>query len=138
MFPKRFGVQLTNITDNDIILPEPSINCGDNFDGSVWVRVHAPKPSNTGSGCGVSKWKWPAVTDSNPDLEDLTSPVNPSSCMLPKTSFRLKADDAGLYDFSAEYLPPFLSPEDQARLASKRIAYPTAKLQSAHLVFRHL
>lgn len=143
--PESLNFVLTNIGKHDLRLPRPTVNCGDSYDGSVWLWVQTPVPPRYGVGCSSSKYEWPPLLDR----------IKPWQTLRPGESLHIevKADQLhfdgthpGKYEFYAIYEPPSLSPDEQAALQKAGIGfpetgdpssvdYPQGKLTSASLIF---
>jgi hypothetical protein len=151
--PQAFTFVLLNITDHNLLVPaHPSVNCGDNYDGSFWLEIHftpwpfttlSPGPPGMGWGCGVSNAHWPPALDR----------VKEWKTIGPGESFRITAPNDklhldgkfGTYELWARYVPPYVSPGDESILrhagidfpiaANRRVDLPQGQMTSDHIMF---
>src|SRR3569832_66673 len=52
--PGRFSFELVNVSDHDLRVPDPKVDCNSALDGSVWLQLDftPAKFNDTGSGFG--------------------------------------------------------------------------------------
>ena len=130
--PHRVIAHLTNRSQHDILLPSPTMNCGDAVQGSVLIGTMVLKPVFDGSGVGcVHDYFRPAAPVEQriagwlrlPPGRSLTFSRNiPSLPRLPAGKLSIA--------YNAQYEPPYLSPADLDLLARARIAVPVTKLNT--------
>jgi len=137
--PQAFTFVLVNISDHDVRIPSaPSLDCGDNYNGSLWLilkftsLVHGP--SGISRGCSSSGGHWPLLMDRVKGWKVLHSG---ESLAIEATKDQLQFEDkeAGTYEFWVVYQPPPLSVEEQAQLHQAGIDFPHDELTSTHIAF---
>lgn len=136
-FPQGFVYIFQNNSQHDVLIPEPSTNCGSS--DSVWLRMHVelfqpPKWPRYGHSCAADTWK------PLPILERIHrwKRIAPGeSLAVPADRRRLYWNEIlpGRYDVWAEYQPPHVSPEDRNQLLAAGIYYSDKSLSSNHVQF---
>ena len=137
--PKAFTFVLVNISDHDVRVPMPVVDCGYiDSTGSLQLQlkfiplglVH----TKGGTGCGgsigssfdillaVQGWK-------------LLHAGKSLSIEASKSRLLYEEQNAGTYEFWAAYKPPTISEADQATLRQAGIDFPHDVLTSAHITF---
>lgn len=137
--PKAFTSLLVNISDHDVRVPQPVVDCGyDAQIGSLKLqlkftplgRVHTKGVTGCGGSIGgsfdilleVQGWKLLHTGES-------------LSIEASKQFLLYEEQNAGTYEFWAAYYPPSISEADQATLRQAGIDFPHDALSTAHVVF---
>jgi hypothetical protein len=137
--PQEFSVVLSNAGNREVRVPMPAVQCANSLDGSVGVRLDfTPKdPKDAPRGGHV------CVADSvgqSSVLERVAywGALQPGESM----QFRVTADmmflestAPGKYEFTAQYVPPYLSKQDRATLSREGILVAETPLASGTITF---
>ena len=136
--PQGFSFELVNVSDHEVRLAAPQVECTDAFSGYILLNLTL-KPSDgrwvPGRGCALdSGGPWPSILERARSWKVL----RPGEAMTMKR-FRntLLFDDsrAGTYDFWAEYVPPAVSPVDASLLRGSGIEFCEQRLRTKRLRF---
>jgi hypothetical protein len=133
--PQAFGFELVNASDHDVWVPQPAIQCEDDFDGSIRLSLDfRPAEPGPGEGCSADGLDWPSILDRVKEWKVLHSGDN---LVFTADHARLhyESDRAGTYEFWATYSSPVIRPSDQAILRQAGIDFPHGRLTTRHLVF---
>lgn len=130
--PRGFTFVLTNVSNGDLRIPPPDIDCGNPTPrGTLWLNESWVPISGIGLGKGVGicdfggVYPMPTLT-----LSELTKTWK---VLHPGETFRISADKdalhyeavlSGSYIFSARYSPPQLSTEVKRLLSQSGIVIP--------------
>jgi len=138
--PKAFTFELVNISDHDVHLPKPLVDCSSGLNGYIWLQLDFTplKFSHKGSGFGCAA-----------DVDAVGIPIKNRiqnwillhPCEISKQTVGMQGlhyDDKGpgRYEFWAEYRPPAINPDDQKALSEAGMDFPRAALRTMHLVYR--
>jgi hypothetical protein len=133
--PKAFTFVLVNISDHDVRVPMPTVNCRDTYNGSLQLLTKftplTPQPSGLVKICISDSIKRPPVLDWVKQLRVLHAGEALSESAIKNFDDK----DIGTYEFWADYFPPQISTEDQAVLRKAGIDFPHDALTSAHITF---
>lgn len=134
-FPTSFTFVFTNITHHDVRMPKPS-NCGSSETGTVDLRVSEtpPQDSGMGGGCGSGTTDLPPMRIQAKSWPALKPGHSLRATYSLKQLFFYDYGPA-TYEFSAEYTPPVIPPDDQQALTAEGIDFPRSRLTSPHLIF---
>lgn len=138
--PQKIVFVLVNRGRHDIVVPVPTIECGDLFNGTVNIQMdftplYPGDSEGFGHGCGTGRTDWPLILDRIKDWK----------AVHPSESIRVEAKPedllfdsrlAGRYELRGNYIPPEISPSDQKILRRVGIEFPHETLASKRLVFR--
>ena len=141
--PQAFTFVLTNISGEDLRLPEPDIDCGNpTSQGAIWLDESWQPTNGTGLGKGLGTCDFGGsslppvpVTERAQKWRLLRTG---ESIYITASCFRLhyETPKPGTYTFSATYLPPLLSSEDLQLLKRVGIVVPQQKALSASIQYR--
>ena len=137
--PVDFTFVLTNISDHDVRLPKPLIQCSSVPTGTLWLRVsfkplHPQDEPQTGHGC-VADFLYQPILKRVEEWQVL-HPKESLALARPTAELQGYLDAAGTYEFWAEYTPPFIKPEDQTTLHEAGIRFAAAPLSTMHMSFK--
>ena len=130
--PTGFTFVLTNVSNADLYLPLPDIDCGNRTPrGTIWLAESWAPLSGDGLGKGNAACDFGSVYPSpQMTLEGLTKSWK---LLHSGEALRVSADESalhfnpagsGTYTFSARYTPPDLSPDAQRLLSQSGIIVP--------------
>jgi hypothetical protein len=130
--PTGFTFVLTNVSNGDLSIPPPDIDCGNHTPrGTLWLGESWMPATGEGLGKGIGVCDFGGVYPKQKlTLAELTKTWK---VLRPGESFRVVVDSDGLhydtsrsgtYSFSARYSPPQLSPEAELLLSQSRIMIP--------------
>ncbi len=137
--PDSFTFEIVNVSNHDIRVPQPSIDCGDGYSGFIWLRLQF-KPLNpsdllkTGFGCAGDRVNWPPILERAQQWR-LLHPGEFVSQTVQQDKLHYESTKAGVYEFWADYTPPATGPEDQRSLRKAQIDFPSAPLSTPHQLF---
>jgi hypothetical protein len=151
--PQAFTFVLLNITDHNLLVPaHPSVDCGDNYDGSFWLEIRftpwpftplTSEPRGGGWGCAGSVYQWPPVIERVKQWKTI-APGESFRITAPKDKLHLDGK-LGKYELWARYIPPSVSPGDETILrhagidfpiaANRRVDLPQGQITSDHMTF---
>jgi hypothetical protein len=136
--PDGFTFKLVNISNHNLRVPQPIVDCAGDYTGYIWLRIvftppHAPG-SELGYGCGADKVDWPPILKRAQEWK-LLRPGDAVSQTVTRAQLHYEGQQPGTYEFWAEYHPPAVEPDDQKRLRKKGIDFPHTQLTSSHLTF---
>lgn len=134
-FPTSFTFIITNISHHDVRMPKPS-NCANLTAGTVNLMV-TETPSNhsdMGGACVHSDDPPPPLCDQVKSWPVLR-PGHSLRVTFSLQQLFLYDHAPATYEFSAEYTPPVIPPDDQQALTAEGIDFPRSRLTSPHLIF---
>jgi len=135
--PQGFTFQIVNRTKHDVRIPTPTIDCEDTFNGSIWLRLEltpALGMSGTGLGCAADLQDWPPIVERIKKWK-IVHPGDAVSLESDREHLFYDDKEPGNYEFSADYVPPYISPSDQNQLRALGIEFPHTPLATAHITF---
>lgn len=138
--PQAFTFSLVNTSDHDVLVPAPSIDCEDAYDGVIWLQLEF-RPSNPqaepgpGSACASDRFGRPPILKRVREWKTLHAGQT-LSWNVPRQRLNYEDKDAGIYEFWAEYDPPAIGASDRETLQRTGIDVPHGKLTSSHIAFR--
>jgi hypothetical protein len=139
--PRTITIRLTNISKQDLLIPEPHKDCADGMYGSLFFRINirTAGPPFLGSGC---------VADYSFAGSHIRDRIKVWKRLAPGQSLVFEKDVAldtteilrgpirdGTYTYSASYDPPYIPAQDKQRLNSVHIGFPRQRLQTTALAF---
>ena len=131
--PQAFTVLIVNKSDHDVRLPIPTPKCGDVPHGTISLHVNYKPPKD-----GMSVLESGCVNDFGyqPILDRLKSwkVLGPGES-LPLMNDHVLAQDAGVYEYWASYIPPGMPKADEDVLQKAGIDFPKSALESSHVSF---
>jgi len=126
---------IVNRSNHDVRLPMRALGCGDGPHGTIWLRLNfvpsKPGPIPLGHGC-VRDYAYQPILDRVRNWKILRPG---ESLILETISYRVKAYEAGTYDYWAYYYPPGMPKADEDVLQRAGIDFPKAELESTHVKF---
>ncbi len=137
--PDSFTFEIVNISKHDVRVPRPTVDCGDSYSGSIWLRrqfkpLRPNAESGTVFGCGAGQVHWPSILERAHEWR-LLRPGESVSQTLPHAKLHYESREPGTYEFWADYTPPAVGPEDQKSLRKAGIDFAAAPLSTPHLTF---
>ena len=138
--PTKFTLTIINKSDHDLVIPEPTVDCGDLFRGTVSVEVDftprhpSPESIGHGHGCGKGISDWPTILDRIKEWRTL----RPGESLVVEessTNWLFDFDQPGRYKVWGQYEPPEVSPRDREVLRRSGIDFPQVKIISHSLLF---
>ncbi len=135
--PVRFTVVLTNISNHDLHLPQPHLECGDVATGSIFLYARflpgSSAPLKPHTGCIVDEFHVPIP-------QRLRSwNVLPAGQSLrfdmDLTNAEPNAPAPGTYTIWAGYDPPAVSPDELKLVEQNGLAVPTSRLATVPLEY---
>jgi len=141
--PQAFTFVLTNISDQDIHLPQPDIDCSNpTSQGAVWLNESWQPSTGTGLGKGIGTCDFGGTSQPPVSVIELAKKwtllrVGESVYITASSnSLHYETSKPGIYTFSATYLPPMLSNENRLRLKGVGIVVPEQKAFSENIQYR--
>jgi len=137
--PDSFTFEIINVSEHDVRVPKPIVNCAGQYTGFIWLRLMF-KPSNSaksvgpGFGCAADTMNWPPILQRAQEWQVL-HPGESVSQTIPREKLHYEGSEAGTYEVWADYTPPAVEPDDQKRLRKAGIDFPSTPLSTAHLIF---
>jgi hypothetical protein len=139
--PEKFVFVLVNRGRHDVVVPKPTVECADLFNGTVRIQLDftplhpSPESEGMGRGCPTGRSDWPPILDR---IKGWKTPRPGESLSIDATQQDLLVDGRapGRYEFRARYKPPEISPYDQDILRKTGIDFPHGPLTSERLVFQ--
>lgn len=136
--PVEFTFELVNISDHDVHVPKPGVDCVSSEDGYIWLelRFTPAKPNFSGSGFGCAA----GITDLSPILRRAQDwqVLHPGEAMrqtVRHNELNYDGKGAGRYEFWAEYHPPAINSQDQGALRDAAIDFPREDLKTSRLIY---
>ena len=137
--PGEFTVELVNVSDHDVRVPLPLVDCHSDFTGYVWLRIVFTRPgadgTEVGYGCAADKDGWPPILLRVKDWK-LLHPGDVAKETISQALLHYGGKHPGKYDFWAEYHPPAIEPGDRKILREAGIDFPHESLGSKHLIYQ--
>lgn len=137
--PGAFTFELVNISDHDVRVPRPLVDCHSDFVGYIWLRLVFSPPNaggeEAGYGCGADKDGWPQILQRVQEWK-LLHPREAAKQTIGQGQLHYEGKDSGKYDFWAEYHPPAIEPDDQKTLRKAGIDFPREPLGSKHVIYQ--
>jgi hypothetical protein len=136
--PQSFTILLVNHTDHDVFLPMPITDCQGSYTGVTGLVVHftplLPEAPQPGRGCSASRYTWPPIMERIKEWQ-VVHPGEEFNLLGGSKAAYFESQMPGTYEVWAGYLPPFISPQDQAILEAAGIDFPREALTTPHLTF---
>jgi hypothetical protein len=138
--PGKLALTIVKGSSHDVVIPKPTIDCGDLFRGSVSVQLDfTPLHPSTeslghGHGCPNGVSDWPLILDRIKEWRTL----RPSESIVVEadsSDWLFDFDQAGRYKVWGQYGPPEIFPHDQEILRQSGIDFPHVRLVSRSLIF---
>lgn len=136
--PQAFTFELVNISDHDVRVPQPSVDCGSDFYGSIWLLLvfRPPHMADEWAGFGCADDRF----DGDPILKrvqkwQLLHPGEVAKQTIGRDHLHYEGKDPGKYDFWADYRPPAIEQDDQKALRDAGIDFPREPLSSQHIIY---
>ncbi|MDE3199365.1 MAG: hypothetical protein KGN79_00470 [Acidobacteriota bacterium] len=137
--PVKFTFELVNITDHDVYVPKPKVDCISSIDGYIWLELDFTPAKFTGSGsgfgCTEDQVGLPAILDRAKDWH-LLHPGETVMQILGQHELHYDDKGAGTYEFWAEYHPPTINSQDQKTLREAGIDFPRYDLKTRRFVYK--
>ncbi len=139
--PQHFTFTLTNISDNEIRLPDPDLGCekstrrGSFWLDESWISLSGER-FKVGGVCDAGYYPSSSTTliDSVKKWR-LLKPGESLIVMGDEHEFHYEMSRPGIYLFSGVYFPPYLSDEERASLRQEGIVIPTQTTKSGQLQY---
>ncbi len=139
--PQSLIIELANISNHDVRLPQPVMECSDIIYGSVQLRHFFVPLKPSVPEIGIS-----CVNDygrsNNYGPSSILDWVKTWKVLHPGEFLRMEkpipyeqTQRAGQYDFWASYSPPGMSNDDRKTLRDAGIDFPAEELVSTHIKF---
>lgn len=136
-FPQTFTFTLTNVTQHNVWVPDPSMECSNSLRGYLWLGLRSvpfhPPGSETREQCVVDGFREPILI--RVQKWKVLAPGEAIENTASRAQLRYEVKQPGTYEFWAEYNPPSLRLEDQQALRERGVDFPFEKLITRHLTF---
>ena len=136
--PGAFTFWLINRSDHDVRVPMPSVECGNGYNGAVWLRVRfkpmVPGPAAVMHGCILDSFRQDVL-----DRASKWKVLHSQGAMQlhAKTGeLYLNEEAAGTYELWADYQAPAVSEQEAQTLRRAGIDFPHGDLSSPHFIFK--
>lgn len=137
--PAGFTFELVNISDHDVYVPKPKVDCVSSLDGYIWLQLDfTPAKFNdkgSGFGCVEDQVGLPAIMY-RAKAWKLLHPGEAITQILDQHQLHFDDKGAGRYAFWAEYHPPTIIPSDQSALRKAGIDFAHQYLKTMTLVYK--
>lgn len=137
--PVEFTFELVNVSDHDVYVPKPKVDCISSIDGYIWLQLDftPAKFSDTGSGfgCVEDQVGLPAILQRTKDWQ-LLHPGETVRQTLHQHELHYDDKGAGRYEFWAEYHPPTINSQDQDTLRRAGMDFARQDLKTKRLIYK--
>jgi len=137
--PADFTFELVNVSDHDVRVPKPKVDCNSSLDGSIWLQLDftPAKFNDKGSAfvCVDDYGSLPVITQRSKNWL-LLHPGEMISQTLDQRGLHYDDKGAGRYTFWAEYHSPTIGPQDQSTLREAGIDFPHHDLKTTRFVYK--
>ncbi len=137
--PVEFTFELVNVTDHDVYVPKPKVDCVSSLDGYIWLQLDFTPTRfsgyGIGFGCAEGRVGLPAILYRAKEWH-LLHPGEAVKQTLRQQELHYDDKGAGAYEFWAEYHPPAINSQEQDTLKEAGIDFPREDLKTKRFAYK--